>query len=70
MREDIPQLPQYAFIASCLVKHRNNFTFHSYLYFSATSSLSFCIFLPTALFPDVLNLRCSLRFKKTSFRHK
>jgi hypothetical protein len=24
----VPPLPQYAFIASCLVKHRDNFTFN------------------------------------------
>jgi hypothetical protein len=28
MRWDIPQLPQYAFMAWCLVKHRDNFTFY------------------------------------------
>jgi hypothetical protein len=27
MREAIPPLPQYVFIAWCLVKHRDNFTF-------------------------------------------
>jgi hypothetical protein len=27
MRGAIPPLPQYAFIAWCLVKHRDNFTF-------------------------------------------
>jgi hypothetical protein len=27
MREEIPPLPQYAFMACCLVKHRDNFTF-------------------------------------------
>jgi hypothetical protein len=27
MSEDIPLLPQYAFMAWCLVKHRDNFTF-------------------------------------------
>jgi hypothetical protein len=27
MRGAIPQLPQYAFMAWCLVKHRDNFTF-------------------------------------------
>jgi hypothetical protein len=27
MRGAIPPLPQYAFIALCLVKHRDNFTF-------------------------------------------
>jgi len=28
MRGAIPPLPQYAFMAECLVKHRNNFTFY------------------------------------------
>jgi hypothetical protein len=27
MRGAIPPLPQYVFIASCFVKHRDNFTF-------------------------------------------
>jgi hypothetical protein len=27
MRRDIPPLPQYAFIAWCLIKHRDNFNF-------------------------------------------
>jgi hypothetical protein len=27
MRGDIPALPQYVFMAWCLVKHRDNFTF-------------------------------------------
>jgi hypothetical protein len=27
MRGDIPPVPQYAFMVSCLVKHRGNFTF-------------------------------------------
>jgi hypothetical protein len=27
MRGAIPPLPQYAFMAWCLVKHRDNFTF-------------------------------------------
>jgi hypothetical protein len=28
MRGAIPPLPQYVFMAWCLVKHRDNFTFH------------------------------------------
>jgi hypothetical protein len=32
MRGGIPPLPQYAFMAWCLVKHRDNFTF-TYRYF-------------------------------------
>jgi hypothetical protein len=28
MREAIPPLPQYVFMAWCLVKHRENFTFY------------------------------------------
>jgi hypothetical protein len=28
MRGVIPPFPQYVFIASCLVKHRDNFTFY------------------------------------------
>jgi hypothetical protein len=31
MRGAIPPLPQYAFMAWCLVKHRDNFTFTFYL---------------------------------------
>jgi hypothetical protein len=31
MRGAIPQLPQYAFMAWCLVKHRDNFTFTFYV---------------------------------------
>jgi hypothetical protein len=30
MRGAIPPLPQYVFIAWCLVKHRHNFTFYLY----------------------------------------
>jgi hypothetical protein len=32
MRGAIPQLPQYAFMAWCLVKHRDNFALYLYLY--------------------------------------
>jgi hypothetical protein len=28
MREATPPLPQYVFMARCLVKHRDNFTFY------------------------------------------
>jgi hypothetical protein len=31
MRAAIPPLPQYAFMAWCLVKHRDNFTFSTFL---------------------------------------
>jgi hypothetical protein len=30
MRGAIPPLPQYAFMAWCLVKHKDNFTFYLY----------------------------------------
>jgi hypothetical protein len=30
MREAVPPLPQYAFMAWCLVKHRDIFTFYLY----------------------------------------
>jgi hypothetical protein len=30
----IPSLPQYAFMAWCLVKHRDNFTFTSWLLYA------------------------------------
>jgi hypothetical protein len=33
MRGAIPPLPQYVFMAWCLVKHRDNFTFLLYFYF-------------------------------------
>jgi hypothetical protein len=32
MREAIPPLPQYVFVAWFLVKHRDNFTFTFYLF--------------------------------------
>jgi hypothetical protein len=32
MREGIPPLPQYAFMAWCFVKYRDKFTFTFYLY--------------------------------------
>jgi hypothetical protein len=31
MRGAIPPLPQYVFMAWCLVKHRDNFNFYLYL---------------------------------------
>jgi hypothetical protein len=31
MRGAIPPLPQYVFMAWCLVKHRDNFTFYLYI---------------------------------------
>jgi hypothetical protein len=34
MSEDMPPLPRYAFMACCLVKHRDNFTL---LYFTLLS---------------------------------
>jgi hypothetical protein len=38
MRGAILPLPQYVFMAWCLVKHRNNFTFYSYIH----KSISVC----------------------------
>jgi len=32
MRGSIPPIPQYLFMAWCLVKHRDNFTFTFYIY--------------------------------------
>jgi hypothetical protein len=32
MREAIPPLPRYVFMAWCLVRHRDKFTFNFYLY--------------------------------------
>jgi hypothetical protein len=34
MREDIPPFPQYIFMACCLVKHRDSFTF-TFKYFQS-----------------------------------
>jgi hypothetical protein len=34
MREAVPPLPQCVFMAWCLVKHRDNFTFIVVIYFS------------------------------------
>jgi hypothetical protein len=40
MRGAIPPLPQYAFMAWCLVKHRDNFTFLPLFHTSATSVIT------------------------------
>jgi hypothetical protein len=40
MREAIPPLPQYVFMARCLVKHRDNFTFTFILGGTVDSSFS------------------------------
>jgi hypothetical protein len=45
MRGAIPPLPQYSFRASCLVKHRDNFTF---------LSLPLLLFGPEASYAKVL----------------
>jgi len=37
MHGAIPPLPQYAFMAWCLVKHRDNFTFHPPYLFAVPS---------------------------------
>jgi hypothetical protein len=46
MRGAIPPIPQYVFIAWCLVKYRNSFTFYLYtLHFGDTVHHS-CLTLP------------------------
>jgi hypothetical protein len=39
MRGAIPPLPQYAFMAWCLVKHMDNFTFTFMIYFTTLSKV-------------------------------
>jgi hypothetical protein len=41
MRGATPPLPQYIFMAWCLVKHRDNFTFYFYLYLSQVNDISY-----------------------------
>jgi len=41
MRGAIPPLPQNVFMAWCLVKHRDNFTFYLYLYWAASPPVWF-----------------------------
>jgi hypothetical protein len=45
MRGAIPPLPQYAFMAWCLVKHRDNFTFTLMAVAVLKDYSEICIFL-------------------------
>jgi hypothetical protein len=57
MRGAIPPLPQYVFVAWCLVKHRDNFTF--------TFNIFLILDLPVLF--KMLNLLLSVNFYKMKF---
>jgi len=66
----IPLHPHYAFIAWCLVKHRNNFAFYLYLYHVSKKclrNLVSCTFIYFA--NDILNYEKCYLFvaEKTNF---
>jgi hypothetical protein len=59
MRGVIPALPRYAFMAWCLVKHRDNFTFYLYfalfMLFSMGDSQRFIIIITIIIILTVLH---------------
>jgi hypothetical protein len=56
--------PQYVFMAWCLVKHRDNFTFYLYLIYRGWEVVDWIhLALDKVHWPDVINMVMNLRFQ-------
>jgi hypothetical protein len=63
MRGAIPPLPQYVFVAWCLVKHRENFTFTFTFTFGIVNAVHLLVDLP-------LKFKYEPLFVSGSFYHR
>jgi hypothetical protein len=54
MRGTIPPLPQYVFMAWCLVKHRDKFTFYLYISSSSRPALTLPILTRPKLYMNAM----------------